>query len=209
MDERSLDYVVEVIQHYATSLRHGHRHAYESLPRMLTLWFDVGAAAAAAAAAAGGAAGAEHAGAGAKERKVATTATNSLKDFSQKLPLYTWLPALPQLTSRLCHPHGDARADPRAPAPPGAQLPQPGAVEHDGDGAQHARGSLELGAARFGSRQGGRVPGAPALRAGASLCDQLIRVCAFQPKPLANGRSAKSFSVRSGSRRCAGSRRAT
>ena len=46
MDERSLDYVVEVIQHYATSLRHGHRHAYESLPRMLTLWFDVGAAAA-------------------------------------------------------------------------------------------------------------------------------------------------------------------
>ena len=70
VDERSLDYVVEVIQHYATSLRHGHRHAYESLPRMLTLWFDVGAAAAAAAAAAASAASAEkHAGAGAKNAK--------------------------------------------------------------------------------------------------------------------------------------------
>ena len=47
VDERSVDYVMEVITHYATSLRYGHRHVYESLPRMLTLWFDVGAAAAA------------------------------------------------------------------------------------------------------------------------------------------------------------------
>ena len=32
---------------YATSLRYGHRHVYESLPRLLTVWFDVGASAAA------------------------------------------------------------------------------------------------------------------------------------------------------------------
>ena len=126
VDERSLDYVVEVIQHYATSLRHGHRHAYESLPRMLTLWFDVGAAAAMHAetptsTAQNGNGSRLQTGAQRtqnqpqltstqlKERKVALTATNSLKDFSQKLPLYTWLPALPQLTSRLCHPHHETR----------------------------------------------------------------------------------------------------
>ena len=44
-----------------------------------------------------------------KERKVASQITSTLKTFSQSLPLYTWLPALPQLTSRLCHPHGEVR----------------------------------------------------------------------------------------------------
>jgi serine/threonine-protein kinase ATR len=135
VDEHSIDYVIEIVTHYATSLRYGHRHVYESLPRMLTLWFDVGAAAAAHEAAAagggssraagggsytssragGGGAGAGGAGGGGltaeqqKERKVATQITNTLKGFTQTLPLYTWLPALPQLTSRLCHPHAEVR----------------------------------------------------------------------------------------------------
>jgi hypothetical protein len=93
---------------------------------MLTLWFDVGAAAAMHAetptsTAQNGNGSRLQTGAQRtqnqpqltstqlKERKVALTATNSLKDFSQKLPLYTWLPALPQLTSRLCHPHHETR----------------------------------------------------------------------------------------------------
>ena len=198
MDERSLDYVVEVIQHYATSLRHGHRHAYESLPRMLTLWFDVGAAAAAAAAA--GAAGAEkHAGAGAKERKVATTATNSLKDFSQKLPLYTWLPALPQLTSRLCHPHAETRAlihellHRLVRNFPNQVLWSMTAMARSTHADRSSSAQRVLDRAKEGASPSAR----PLFEQSASLCDQLIRVCAFQPKPLANGRSAKSFSVRS------------
>jgi serine/threonine-protein kinase ATR len=123
VDERSIDYVIEIITHYATSLRYGHRHVYESLPRMLTLWFDVGAAAAAHEVPAGGTSrsgggGSNRGGAGGgggltaeqqKERKVASQITSTLKTFSQSLPLYTWLPALPQLTSRLCHPHGEVR----------------------------------------------------------------------------------------------------
>ena len=200
VDERSLDYVVEVIQHYATSLRHGHRHAYESLPRMLTLWFDVGAAAAAAAAAAGGAAGAEkHAGAGAKERKVATTATNSLKDFSQKLPLYTWLPALPQLTSRLCHPHAETRAlihellHRLVRNFPNQVLWSMTAMARSTHADRSSSAQRVLDRAKEGASPSAR----PLFEQSASLCDQLIRVCAFQPKPLANGRSAKSFSVRS------------
>jgi len=40
---------------------------------------------------------------------VASQVTTTLKSFTQQLPLYTWLPALPQLTSRLCHPHHEVR----------------------------------------------------------------------------------------------------
>jgi len=37
VDERSVDYVMEVITHYATSLRYGHRHVYEVRRCRLTL----------------------------------------------------------------------------------------------------------------------------------------------------------------------------
>ena len=47
------------------------------------------------------------------------------------------------------------------------------------------------------AKEGASPSARPLFEQSASLCDQLIRVCAFQPKPLANGRSAKSFSVRS------------
>ena len=109
VDERSIDYVLEVILHYATSLRYGHRHVYESLPRMLTLWFDVGAAAAAHEVAPSGRGSKSLTSDQQRERKVATAATNTMKDFTQRLPLYTWLPALPLLTARLCHPHAEVR----------------------------------------------------------------------------------------------------
>ena len=116
-DEKSLDYVDDIITRYATSLRYGHSHVYESLPRMLTLWFDVGAAAAAHEATAARSSGRGAAAATTstltaeqqKERRVAKKATDVLKQFSGSLPLYTWLPALPQLTSRLCHPHAEVR----------------------------------------------------------------------------------------------------
>jgi serine/threonine-protein kinase ATR len=190
VDERSLDYVVEVIQHYATSLRHGHRHAYESLPRMLTLWFDVGAAAAAAA---------NSSSSTSKERKVATTATNSLRDFSQKLPLYTWLPALPQLTSRLCHPHGETRAlihellHRLVRNFPNQVLWSMTAMARSTHPDRSASAQRVLDRAKEGAAASAR----PLFEQSASLCDQLIRVCAFSPKPLANGRPAKSFSVKS------------
>ena len=195
VDERSLDYVVEVIQHYATSLRHGHRHAYESLPRMLTLWFDVGAAAAASAESKDSAKDKDSA----KERRVAATATNSLKDFSQKLPLYTWLPALPQLTSRLCHPHAETRAlihellHRLVRNFPNQVLWSMTAMARSTHADRSAAAQRVLDRAKEGASPSAR----PLFEQSASLCDQLIRVCAFSPKPLPNGRPARSFSVRS------------
>ena len=212
IDERSLDYVVEVIQHYATSLRHGHRHAYESLPRMLTLWFDVGAAAAKSADANGS--GTSNQGSRGqqqqrqnqptltsvqqKERKVALLATNSLKDFSQKLPLYTWLPALPQLTSRLCHPHAETRALIHellyrlVKNFPNQVLWSMTAMARSTHVDRSTNAQRILDRAKDGAPSSAR----PLFEQSASLCDQLIRVCAFQPKPLPNNRSAKTFSIK-------------
>ena len=31
--------------------------------------------------------------------------TNVMQDLSKRLPMYVWLMALSQLTSRICHPH--------------------------------------------------------------------------------------------------------
>ena len=198
VDERSIDYVLEVILHYATSLRYGHRHVYESLPRMLTLWFDVGAAAAAHEAALSGRGSKSLTSDQQRERKVATAATNTMKDFTQRLPLYTWLPALPLLTARLCHPHAEVR-----------QLIHellyrlvknfPNQVLWSMTAMARSTVPDRANAAqRVLDRAKDAAPSSvrPLFDQSAALSDQLIRVCAFQPKALPNGRPAKTFSVR-------------
>jgi hypothetical protein len=39
---RPLPLATQVLQHYGRSLEHGHRHILQSLPRLLTLYFDYG-----------------------------------------------------------------------------------------------------------------------------------------------------------------------
>ena len=184
--------------HYATSLRYGHRHVYESLPRMLTLWFDVGAAAAAHEVAPSGRGSKSLTSDQQRERKVATAATNTMKDFTQRLPLYTWLPALPLLTARLCHPHAEVR-----------QLIHellyrlvknfPNQVLWSMTAMARSTVPDRANAAqRVLDRAKDAAPSSvrPLFDQSAALSDQLIRVCAFQPKALPNGRPAKTFSVR-------------
>jgi hypothetical protein len=45
----------------------------------------------------------------AQERKARTAAVNVMQGFAKGLPLYVWLLALPQLTSRVCHPHAETQ----------------------------------------------------------------------------------------------------
>jgi serine/threonine-protein kinase ATR len=207
VDERSTDYVIEVITHYATSLRYGHRHVYETLPRMLTLWFDITSAAAAherrsKSSSSGGASGRERGGLTPdqqRERKVATQATNVLKDFTQRLPLYTWLPALPQLTSRLCHPHDDARGLIHellyrlVKNFPNQVLWSMTAMARSTHPERAQAAQRVLDRAKDGAPSAAR----PLFDQSAALADQLIRVCAFQPKPVGeNKRTPKTFSVK-------------
>lgn len=41
----------------------------------------------------------------AQERSARSEVINVMQGFSKALPLYVWLVALPQLISRICHPH--------------------------------------------------------------------------------------------------------
>ena len=46
-DQPYMEIVPEVLKNYGQAIRHGHRHIYRSLPRMLTVWFDFGSTCAA------------------------------------------------------------------------------------------------------------------------------------------------------------------
>lgn len=41
-DEPFTDILKEVLHNYGSSVQHGIRHVYQSLPRLLTVWFDYG-----------------------------------------------------------------------------------------------------------------------------------------------------------------------
>ena len=45
-----------------------------------------------------------------QERGSRSEAQKEVGDLAQKLPAHKWLAALPQLTSRICHPHQGVRA---------------------------------------------------------------------------------------------------
>ena len=40
-----------------------------------------------------------------QERSARSEVINVMQDLSKRLPMYVWLVALSQLTSRICHPH--------------------------------------------------------------------------------------------------------
>lgn len=41
-DQPHLEILPEVIRNYGLAVQYGHRHIFQSLPRLLTLWFDFG-----------------------------------------------------------------------------------------------------------------------------------------------------------------------
>ena len=83
--------MTETVKEYGTSLRYGHKRIHESLPRMLTLWFDIGdAVVKTEAEGGGGAGGAAAVRAAAKEKKVCAEVTATMKGFLSSLPPFTW-----------------------------------------------------------------------------------------------------------------------
>ena len=151
-----MEYVADVIRNYGSSVQHGHRHIYQSVPRLLTVWFEFGThcvgitgkpskqvavdAAQRSPLPSGSVllqygrtqeslntppksshelcpsgAGQLHAAhhhalddddvVGMQERQAQTDVQAAMQKLSRELPQYAWLVALPQLTSRICHPH--------------------------------------------------------------------------------------------------------
>ncbi|GAX74920.1 hypothetical protein CEUSTIGMA_g2366.t1 [Chlamydomonas eustigma] len=114
-EERSYwEYLPDVLLNYGRSIEAGRRHALHSLPRVITLYCDFGLEAM------GGNTGGVNSGRGSggggtkvmqsKERNAATQVVNLMKDLARTLSPSSWLLALPQLTSRICHPAPDVHS---------------------------------------------------------------------------------------------------
>lgn len=89
-----LVFLDETIRHYAYSLALGHRYIYESLPRLLTLWYEYH----------------DQLYASTKVRdskqpnSVMENCSGFMLEFVKTQPAYQWLTVLPQLLSRIAHP---------------------------------------------------------------------------------------------------------
>jgi len=87
-----LKYIGDIVHCYSQSLLHGARYLFQSLPRLLTLWFDFCAKAR------------KRQFAGVPE--VGTVVENlnvEIVHLTERLPEYYWMTALPQLVSRIAH----------------------------------------------------------------------------------------------------------
>lgn len=93
-DRPFVEYVAEVIKNYGHSVRCGQRFIHQALPRLLTVYFDFG----------------NHmlglpGPPGAQDRAAQRHVGDAMQRLFKELPLYAWLVVLPQLSSRVCHPH--------------------------------------------------------------------------------------------------------
>ncbi|KAK9914842.1 hypothetical protein WJX75_001188 [Coccomyxa subellipsoidea] len=93
-DQPFMEILPEVLRNYGRAVQFGNCNIYQSLPRMLTIWFEYGDYCYA---------NVKHA--DNRERSARSEVINVMQGFSKTLPLYVWLVALPQLISRICHPH--------------------------------------------------------------------------------------------------------
>jgi serine/threonine-protein kinase ATR len=94
-----LKWIPKMIQYYGKSLRYGHSHVYESLPRTLTHWFD----------------NSDSLEKNCLSQKKKTKLTkqpmteilqsmnDEIREILREIPKYMWLTVLPQLVSRICH----------------------------------------------------------------------------------------------------------
>lgn len=98
-DSKASDLQIIMINYFGNSLLYGSNFVYQSLPRLLSIWFDYGT----------------------RlldvtqpkireERKMnLLKMTHLIDNFLQKLPVYIFLTAFSQLVSRICHPQKEVR----------------------------------------------------------------------------------------------------
>ncbi|CAN7938873.1 unnamed protein product, partial [Ixodes hexagonus] len=98
--DKRAEVMVHVVRHYGESLRYGCQHVYHSMPRMLSIWFDLGAQVAEMGRARRLPAIFEK-----LEQYVAHMTDKVVGLYAEQLPPYLFFTAFPQLISRICHSH--------------------------------------------------------------------------------------------------------
>ena len=110
-DRPHLMFLSDVLKHYGESVARGHQHVYQSLPRMLTLFFEFGSSPAAAAASSStGGTKTDASLIDVQKVKAARAVFDQMQTLVKIIPLHVWLTALPQLISRVCHAHAEVAA---------------------------------------------------------------------------------------------------
>ncbi|KAL0029509.1 hypothetical protein WJX79_000191 [Trebouxia sp. C0005] len=180
-DQPHLEILPEVIRNYGLAVQYGHQHIFQSLPRLLTLWFDFGSHIKSIAVTQ-------------KNRQISTAVANIMAAMAKALPSYAWLTALPQLISRICHTNPEVNTVTNhiithvAEAYPQQALWALAAVQKSlvmgrKQAASAIMNTLKKHCTKpYNRKLYDQFP---------SLCDQLIRLCNHQPPAKAKSFSAK------------------
>lgn len=93
-DSKGGDLQLYMINYFGKSLQYGTTYIYQSMPRLLSIWFDYGTRFL------------EVSDVSAKEERktLLFRMTKLIDSFLERLPTYVFLTAFSQLVSRICHP---------------------------------------------------------------------------------------------------------
>ncbi|KAL6718301.1 serine/threonine-protein kinase M1 [Lecanora helva] len=94
-----------VIENYLRSLAYGAKYIYQTLPRLLTLWLDLGSATEEALDPKYGCDETFRVHITAQRRKLLNACNSQIKKYADRLPAFVFYTALSQLVARICHPN--------------------------------------------------------------------------------------------------------
>ncbi|KAK9858036.1 hypothetical protein WJX84_006124 [Apatococcus fuscideae] len=181
-DQPYLEILPLVLTNYGTSVQCGTHHIFESLPRLLTLWFEFGSQQMSSRSTS------------VKVRQVCTSIFGTINSLANALPQYAWLAVLPQLISRICHQNIEVQKATRqiitriTQAYPQQALWALAAVNKSTVYARREAASEIITSAKkhTESEEGKALYGQFA-----ALCDQLIKLCNHMPPKNVRVLSAK------------------
>lgn len=94
-----------VIENYLRSIAFGAKYIYQTMPRVLTLWLDLGADTEKPVDPKYGNEEAFRSQTMANRRKILNATNGAMKKYIDRLPAWAFYTALPQLVARICHPN--------------------------------------------------------------------------------------------------------
>lgn len=183
-DRPFYSYYPEVIETYGKCVLSGTENIYQTLPRLLTLWFELGS-------------DANDCPHDSSITQVQDTVMSVMKSLAKKIPMPCWMTALPQLISRICHNNSDvAELVRRIITDAAIMYPQhvlwalTGVSKSGRANRRNAATAIINGAKRRSNEHQKRL-----FAENNVLCEQLYKLCHFSPPDGAKIISAKkSFS---------------
>lgn len=183
-DRPFYSYYPEVMETYGKCVLSGTENIYQTLPRLLTLWFELGS-------------DAYNSPPDSSVGQVQEKVMSVMKNLSKKIPMPCWMTALPQLISRICHNSPDVAelvrkiiTDAAIMYPQQVLWALTGVSKSGRVNRRNAATSIINGAKRRSNEHNKRL-----FAENNVLCEQLYKLCHFSPPDGAKVISAKkSFS---------------